>query len=54
MGRIFEEKSLGKIVRETWSNTSCKIMAQIEIEKQSNSRLRDAIDILIPKESTEC
>ncbi len=51
MGRIF-----GKIVRETWIKTSNKIMAQVEkleIEKSSNSRLRNAIQLLIPKE-TEC
>ena len=54
MGRIFGEKSLCKIVRVTWMKTSSKVMAQVDIEKGSNSRLRSAIHLLIPKESTEC
>ena len=54
MGRIFGEKGLCKMVRETWMATSSKVMAQVDREKGSNSRLRSAIHLLISKESTEC
>ena len=52
MGRIFGEKGLCKMVRETCTKTSGKVMVPVDIEKGSNSRLRSAIHLLIFKGST--
>ena len=32
MGRMFGERSLCKMARETWMKTSSKVMAQVDIE----------------------
>lgn len=54
MGRIFEQKHIVRIVKETWTKIAGKILEQVDIEKHSNSRLRTAIQELLPKNSSEC
>ena len=55
MCRIFEEKRLCQIVKETWNDKVVpKVLDQVEREKSSNTRLRKAFSVLFSEGSTGC